>query len=156
MQSRVNKRNIFTFLAVTFLLNPAKMAISGPTGEHHIKLAEASVGIGAYCGNIDIRKVLLDRSEVSMGESINFSVQVRNKGCVDEQFITVRAYSGGKLVAKKIVHLNFTDPGETMMVRFGWDTGNVSPGRYKVRIEAPLRSEWDSSDNSYEKEVTIR
>ncbi|MDH3259122.1 MAG: hypothetical protein OEM19_06635 [Deltaproteobacteria bacterium] len=106
-------------------------------------------GQGVYI-DITIEDVSVQAFEVSRGEKVIFTVTLKNRGEITEDYITLRLYSGKRLLTEKVVFPDRWDVKDMAKFDFLWDTKDVAPGSYPVLVEAFMFSDQDAWDNRYE------
>lgn len=114
-------------------------------------------GQGVYI-DITIEDVSVNTFEVSRGDQVVFTVTLKNRGEVVEDYIMLRLYSGKRLLAEKIIFPDRWDVKNMAKFDFVWDTKDVETGSYPVRVEAFMLSDQDEWDNRYEipKKIAVR
>lgn len=92
-------------------------------------------------------------TEVTSGENVTITVDVKNEGTVAETF-TVTAYSNDTEIDNQTVTNLAAGSSETL--EFVWDTTNATEGNYVMRAEAShVSEETDTADNSRISDVTV-
>lgn len=108
--------------------------------------------------NLAVDSVSADTREVARGGKITFEVTLHNKGETIRGPLMVRALSGRKTLASKMISDFSWNVKDKMVVTFIWDTAQFEPGSYPIKVEAPLFEDQDSFDNELklEYEIVIR
>lgn len=115
----------------------------------YIRVSSLEGGGGIYL-NISIENVEPSKYEVNRGETVTFTVSLRNRGEDAENHIILRALSSKKeVLAEKVVRLYSWSVKNTMVEALTWDTSVNPPGTYSVTIEAPIFGDADDFDNFY-------
>lgn len=92
-------------------------------------------------------------TEVTIGENVTITVDVKNEGTVAETF-TVAAYSNDTATDNQTVTNLAADSSETL--EFVWDTTNATEGNYVIKAEASkVTGETDTADNTLTSDVTV-
>lgn len=92
-------------------------------------------------------------AEVTIGENVTISVDVRNEGTVAETF-TVTVYSNDTEIDTQTVPSLAADSSETL--EFVWDTTDVTGGDYVIKAEASqITGETDTADNALTSDETV-
>ena len=85
-------------------------------------------------------------TEVTIGENVTISVDVKNEGTVAETF-TVTVYSNDTEIDTQTVTSLAADSSETL--EFVWDTTDLTEGDYVIKAEASqVTGETDTADNA--------
>jgi hypothetical protein len=134
---------VYTSLLMSFTIgkSPAEYLIASNGGDVQ--------GQGVYI-DITIEDVAVQAYEVTRGEKVTFTVTLRNRGEITEDYISFRLYSGKRLLTEKTVYPDSWDVKDMATFDFVWDTRDISPGSYPVLVEAFMFSDQDAWDNRYE------
>lgn len=101
--------------------------------------------------DISIEGVTLEPRVVKRGGEVTFTITLKNYGEITEDYILLRLYDGKNLLTDKMIF-----PEEEWGVKnmaehdLVWNTSNVPPGKYHVKVEAFMYSDMDEFDNEYE------
>lgn len=111
----------------------------------------------ALLHDVAVTAVAASPNEVTVGENVTITVNVKNKGNFSETF-DVSTYYGNTLISSK-TGLALTNGTDTTLT-FTWDTTGVSEGTYTIKAEIPPvvgEREANKADNTYiDGTVTVR
>ncbi len=92
-------------------------------------------------------------TEVTIGENVTITVDVKNEGTVAETF-TVTVYSNNTAIDTQTVTNLAADSSETL--EFVWDTTDATEGNYVIKAEASqVTGETETADNTRTSDVTV-
>ncbi len=106
-------------------------------------------GDGNVYLDIEIEKVELDRTELARGDTLNVKVTIRNRGDMAMSQAQLFLIAGEKVVESRLVDLYLFGVDERQVVTISWNTGDVEPGEYQLRVEIPIIPDADEFDNEY-------
>jgi hypothetical protein len=148
MNKGVNK------LRAGFIMFLLWLILAGVVGDNSLSLtndahAADMQGQGVQI-DISIEGVTLNPRVVKRGDEVTFTITLKNYGEITEDYILLRLYDGKNLLTDKMIF-----PEEEWGVKnmaehdLVWNTSNVPPGKYHVKVEAFMYSDMDEFDNEY-------
>lgn len=98
--------------------------------------------------NVAVTNVTVSNTQVQIGQSVNITVSVKNKGTTAETF-SVSAFCNETMIANRLV--TNLSPGADQIIVFVWNTSDVqNPGRFLITVKAGIMpNESDATDNTY-------
>ena len=107
-----------------------------------------------YAHDVAVTNVLPSATEVCIGQVLNVSVVVRNKGDIAENF-NVTLYCESNAIGTQIVA--DLEPGAEATLRFSWDTTDVTPdASYTMEaVASGIAGETDTVDNRYACDTSV-
>jgi len=145
----------FTINMSTFSIGNYSVAASIPplTDEADLtdnNLVDGTVNVRprppSFVHDIAITSVKLSNNSLHIGDTLQISIEVFNKGNDTETF-SVTAYYNSSTIGTLLV--NALTPTTQAALTFQWNTTSVLEGLYQITASARLPSDIDTSDNTY-------
>lgn len=145
----------FTINTSTFSIGNYSVAASIPplTDEADLTdniLVDGTVSVRprppSFVHDIAITSVKLSNNSLHIGDTLQISIEVFNKGNDTETF-SVTAYHNSSTIGTLLV--NALTPTTQSALIFQWNTTSVLEGLYQITASAPLPDDIDTSDNTY-------
>jgi hypothetical protein len=128
-------------LGDTFLLNHNNNDISFTAEDGYYEYTKSEV-----IHDITIVSVTTSATDVILGEKVTITVVAKNNGSETEAF-NVTVYYNNSIAGPAQIVTSLL-PGGSKTLDFRWDTANVSPGIYTIRVNATIvEGETETADN---------
>ncbi len=96
--------------------------------------------------DIAISNLVLAQNWVYQGQPVDISLTLKNEGTFNETDINLTVYFNNSLLDSRLINLN---RGETVTLKFQWNTSSVEPANYTISANATIPTDDDPTDNTF-------